>query len=75
MLVGRWLIESAEPGATVTQILTEEVSPPSKTVSGTSEELDKIVMKAIAKRKEDRYQDVSALIEGLKRVSEHLKER
>ena len=72
MLVGRWLIESAEPGATVTQILTEEIGPPSQQVSGISEEIDKIVLRAIAKRKEDRYQDVSALIEDLKRASQHI---
>ena len=71
MIVGRWIIESAEPGATVTQILTEEVTPPSQQISGIPEELDKIVMKAIAKRKEDRYQDVSALTEDLKKVSEN----
>ena len=75
MLVGRWLIESAEPGATVTQILTEEVTPPSQQISGIPEELDKIIMKAIAKQKEDRYQDVSALIEDLKKASEKIKER
>jgi len=70
MIVGRWIIESAEPGATVTQILTEEVMLPSQQISGIPEELDKTVMKAIAKRKEDRYQDVSALTEDLKKASE-----
>ncbi len=74
MLAGRWVITSDEPGATVTQILNEEVEAPSKAVGGIPDELDKIVLRAIAKKKEDRYQDVSALAEELEKALKHVKE-
>ena len=68
MLTGQWGIGGDEPGATVAWVLNDEVDAPSKVVSGLPDELDKIVFKAIAKRKEDRYQDISALTEELEKA-------
>lgn len=66
MLTGQWHFRGDDPGEAVFRILNEEVTPPSKVRPGLPEELDRIVLRAIAKRKEDRPQDVAILEEELK---------
>lgn len=68
MLTGQWHFKGNDPGEVVYRILDEEVKPPSQVSPGLPEELDKIVLRAIAKRKEDRPQDIAVLEEELKMV-------
>ncbi len=55
-------------GGELGRILSEEVEPPSRLSSGVPAEMDEIVLKAIAKQKEDRYQDIFLLKEELERA-------
>jgi len=57
-------------GGDIARILTEEALPPSRVNSSVPPQLDPIVMQALAKAKEDRPQDVSALIKDLKKALE-----
>jgi serine/threonine protein kinase len=74
MLTGQKLFLGDEPGATITRILTEEPTAPSKLRQDIPQELDRIVIKAVARRKGERYQDVSALEEDLQAVLSHMKD-
>ncbi|RLC92924.1 MAG: hypothetical protein DRI40_09410 [Chloroflexi bacterium] len=74
MLTGQKLFLGDEPGATIARILTEEPTAPSKVRPDIPQELDRIVIKAVARRKGERYQDVSALEEDLQTVLSHMKD-
>ncbi len=68
MLTGQRPFARMEPGAIVVQILSGEIKPPSQATPGIPEELDGMVARAIARKKGDRYDDISVLQRGLEAV-------
>lgn len=60
-------------GGELGRILEEEPTPPSKVTSAIPKAIDEILLRAVAKKKETRYQDASYLEEELKRALRILK--
>lgn len=70
MLTGELLF-----GGELGRILSEKPRAPSELNPGVPEELDRIILRSLAKRKEERYQDASAVREQLEMALRHIKER
>ena len=68
MLVGKLPFTSESPALLIREILEELPEEPSKANSEVPEELDKIVLKCLAKRMEDRYEVIWLLKEDLERL-------
>ncbi|MFH1437773.1 MAG: serine/threonine-protein kinase [Pseudomonadota bacterium] len=60
---------------TIVNILTTEVLTPSSLVAGLSPDVDRVVLKAVARDKSMRYQSCKELIDDLKRVVENNESR
>lgn len=74
MVTGKRSFDAESPGETISEILTREPQPLSHFSPGTPDELQRIVGKALAKRKEDRYQtakDIRIDLKNLRRALEH----
>ncbi len=65
LITGEWIFAGVDAGATVTNILNEEARAPSELNPSIPKEVDAIALRMLTKRKEDRYQDVSLVIEHL----------
>jgi len=65
MVTGRKPYQADTPAAVLIKQATEALPRPRSFVPGLPEEVEKILLKAMAKEKENRYQDVSKLIEHL----------
>jgi hypothetical protein len=60
-------------GGELARILTEELVPPSKLVPGIPPEVDELVLRSIARKKEDRFSDVSLLSDYLQKALKQLR--
>ncbi|MDH4190074.1 MAG: HDOD domain-containing protein [Betaproteobacteria bacterium] len=65
MLTGKPPVKGANPYETLNRILTEQFAPPSRANARVDERLDALVMKALAKKPEDRYADAAHMAEEL----------
>ncbi|MBN2717202.1 MAG: serine/threonine protein kinase [Deltaproteobacteria bacterium] len=68
---GRRPFDGDSYSAVLAAILTEELVPPSKIVAGLPSSLEKIIMKAMAKFPEDRFQSAAEMKGALARVTFH----
>ncbi len=65
MLTGRSLFSADNVAVTVTAIMQNDVAPPSAIVPEVPRELDAVVMKALARKPEERYPDADAFAAAL----------
>ena len=68
LLTGQLPFAGAEAGTAITRILNDSPLAPSQLSSQVPHELDNAVLRAIAKRKEDRFQSMDAFMDSLKEV-------
>ena len=68
LLAGRRLFSSDNAGAAVQKLLNAEIELPSKFVPGLPSTLDQVVLKALARPPEDRFQSARAMAEALERA-------
>jgi|GEM_PF-1829098 len=68
LLTGQLPFAGAEAGTAITRILNDPPPPPSELNSQVPHELDSAVLRATAKRKEDRFQSMDAFMDCLKEV-------
>ena len=62
LVCGRAPFHGRDPLSLMTRIVTEEPTPPSELVEGISSMMDAVVMRALAKRPEQRFASVDALM-------------
>jgi serine/threonine-protein kinase len=67
MLTGRHLFKRESDAASVTAILAGVVPPPSNYTSGIDPAIEHVVMKALAPRREDRFQTAGEMDDALER--------
>lgn len=67
LLTGRWPLQADTLGALRKQISIVEACPPSQLARTVPVELDRICLKALAKRPEERYQTAGEIAEDLRR--------
>ncbi len=70
MLVGRPPFEADEPGKVLANLLTREPPRPRDLNPNVSRAAEAVVMRAIARKPEDRYPSMAALIDALEKLSE-----
>ena len=75
MMTGRRLYRGKNPRATIDLILSRDVQPPSTRNPDVPPAVDHIVMKALAKDRNQRYQTVGSLLGELSRVADGLPKR
>jgi Tol biopolymer transport system component len=68
MLTGRRPFDGPSPGVIFSEILTRTPAPPSQLLPGISPELDRIVLRALEKDRELRYQTAADLRADLRRL-------
>ena len=68
MLTGRRPFEGSNQSAIMHQVLNGEIDRPSAVAPGISPALDAVVLKAMARRPEDRYQSASAFAAAMKQA-------
>jgi serine/threonine protein kinase len=68
MLTGRRPFEGGNQSAIMHQVLNGEIDRPSAAVPGISPALDAVVLKAMARKPEDRYQSASAFAAAMRQV-------
>ena len=68
MLTGKPPFQSDSLLQLIKMIIEEEPIPPSKINPEIPKEVDRIVLKALAKRKEDRYYDISLFLNDIKEI-------
>ncbi len=69
LLVGRPLFAGASEVATVHNVCTRLVAPPSRSAAGVSRELDDIVLTALHRDPDRRWQNASAMARALREVA------
>jgi serine/threonine-protein kinase len=62
MIVGRGPFEAPTPMAVLSRIVTEAPPPPGRVIEGVPAEVDTLVMRALAKRREDRFQTAAEML-------------
>ncbi|MEK7705025.1 MAG: serine/threonine-protein kinase [Myxococcota bacterium] len=62
---GRWLFRRAETAAVLNAVANAEVPPPSTVLPGFPPEFERILMKALARERTDRYNDARELLSDL----------
>jgi serine/threonine protein kinase len=67
-LTGRTLFRRADDAATIVAVLNEPISPPSSIVPGLSPALDEVVLRALERDPEARYQTAADFAEALDRL-------
>jgi serine/threonine-protein kinase len=67
-LTGRRLFDGVDPGAIVTQILMDEIPPPSRFVEDLPQKLDEIVLKGLSASPDARFASARELAIALERV-------
>jgi eukaryotic-like serine/threonine-protein kinase len=67
-LTGRRLFDGVDPGAIVTQILMDEVPPPSRFVEGLPEELDAITLRGLSSSPDGRFASAREMAMALERA-------
>lgn len=67
-LVGERLFKSAEDVATLVSVVSREAPDPSARVSGVPPELGEVVLKALAKKRSDRFASAKEMAEALERA-------
>jgi len=72
MVSGRHPFAQESPAATLSAILTREPVPLARCASGLPDELQRIVRKALSKRKEARYQGIKDLLIDLRELKQEL---
>jgi CheY-like chemotaxis protein len=65
MLTGRLPFETGSFDALMGEIVTRDPPPPSALQGGIGPALDRVVMRALAKRREDRFPDAAAMLAAL----------
>jgi serine/threonine-protein kinase len=75
MLCGRPPFQGQAFGDLLLRHMTEEPAPPSSHNSEVSEELEAVVLRALAKRREDRYESMRALQVGLSAAIDGLRDK
>jgi serine/threonine-protein kinase len=65
MVVGRGPFEAPTPMAVLSRIVTEAPPPPSHLVAGVPAELDALVMRALEKSRDDRFQTAREMLKAL----------
>src|SRR5262249_29578642 len=74
-LTGKPAFSGKSLGEIFAQVIRDDPVPPSQVNPRISAELDRITLKALAKKTEDRYQTVDELLEDLRGVDATLEER
>jgi serine/threonine protein kinase len=69
MSVGKRLFQRDSEMQMMYAILEEPIPPPSAHVPGYPADLERVVMKALARNRDDRYPDANALADDLRRVA------
>lgn len=75
MLTGQRLFRGKTPRATIEMIRSLTVQPPSAINPDVPVEVDRIIIKALARDREDRYQTVGALLGEVSRAADQLTQR
>ncbi len=70
MLTGRTPVQGRNPLETIYQLVNSPFAPPSSINQAVDERLDRIVMRAIAKRPDERFPSAAELAEALQRYLE-----
>jgi len=65
MIVGRGPFEAPTPMAVLSRIVTEDPPPPGRLVPGVPPAVDALVMRALAKHREDRFQTAAEMLDAL----------
>jgi eukaryotic-like serine/threonine-protein kinase len=65
-LVGARLFDGDSPASCILRILEHEPAPPERVRPGVPEELGAVAMRALSKRREDRYESAAAMGEALR---------
>lgn len=73
LLTGRLPFEGNSVAEVVTKILNQEIPLMSSFKSSIPEALDRVILKAIKKEPEERYQNIEDLAEALKEIKEYIK--
>ncbi|MEE2903722.1 MAG: protein kinase [Myxococcota bacterium] len=73
LLTGRRLFWSKNPKDAASKILNQEIPAPSTVNETIPEEIDAVVMKALERDKENRYQTIGSLLGELTKVADNLK--
>ncbi len=68
LVTGHPPFHAPSPMAVFAKHLTEQPTPPSRRVAGVPPSVDEIVLRALAKRREDRFPDVESMRDELVRV-------
>jgi serine/threonine-protein kinase len=68
-LTGRTLFRRADDAATIVAVLNEPIPPPSSIVPGLSPALDEVVLRALERDPEARYQTAADFAEALERLN------
>jgi serine/threonine-protein kinase len=67
-LVGRQLFRRADDAATINAVLTSDIAPPSSANPVVPPELDRVVLKALARDPEQRFQTALEFADELRRI-------
>ncbi len=75
LLTGRRLFRAKDPRTTIDLIVHSEIEPPSTKNPDVPPEVDAVVMKALEKDRDVRFQTVGSLLGALSRIADALPER